>query len=69
MNQIMQKQRSPYTGGGFNVQQLKSPNFGNADGLNGMPFLVQLAKQVQRPIHRVGRWVYRVSTVGDRYYT
>jgi len=55
MNQIMQKQRSPYTGGGFNVQQLKSTNFGNTEGLNGMPFLVQLAKQVQRPIQRVGR--------------
>ncbi|KAM8710707.1 hypothetical protein ACLKA7_017346 [Drosophila subpalustris] len=54
MNQIMQKQRSPYTGGGFNVQQLKSPSFGNTEGLNGMPFLVQLAKQVQRPIQRVG---------------
>ncbi|KAH8406774.1 hypothetical protein KR222_000237 [Zaprionus bogoriensis] len=48
MDQIIQKQRSPYTGGTFNVQKLKSPNFGKVDGLNGMPFLVQLAQQVQQ---------------------
>lgn len=45
----MQKQRSPYTGGTFNVQKLKSAEFEKGDGLNGMPFLVQLAQQVQRP--------------------
>ncbi|XP_051861250.1 uncharacterized protein LOC127565659 [Drosophila albomicans] len=45
----MQKQRSPYTGGGvFNVQQHKSSKYGRNDGLNGMPFLVQLAQQSQR---------------------
>ncbi|EDW68734.1 GATA zinc finger domain-containing protein 7 [Drosophila virilis] len=43
----MQKQRSPYTGGGFNLQQLKATTFSKNESLNGMPFLVQLAHQVQ----------------------
>lgn len=47
----MHNQRSPYTGGTFNVQKLKSPKFDKSDGLNGMPFLVQLAQQVQRPLN------------------
>lgn len=46
-DQIMQKQRSPYTGGGFNLQQLKATTFSKNESLNGMPFLVQLAHQVQ----------------------
>lgn len=49
MDHLIQKQRSPYTGGTFNVQKLKSAKFEKGDGLNGMPFLVQLAQQVQRP--------------------
>lgn len=51
MDHLMHNQRSPYTGGTFNVQKLKSPKFDKSDGLNGMPFLVQLAQQVQRPVN------------------
>lgn len=51
MDHIMHNQRSPYTGGTFNVQNLKSTNFEKGDGLNVMPFLVQLAQQVERPVN------------------
>ncbi|TDG44324.1 hypothetical protein AWZ03_009214 [Drosophila navojoa] len=52
----MQKQRSPYTGGGFNLQQLKATTFNKAEMANGRPFLAQLAHQVQvqqRPQHHL----------------
>ncbi|EDW17235.2 uncharacterized protein LOC6586490 [Drosophila mojavensis] len=53
---MMQKQRSPYTGGGFNLQQLKATTFNKAENVSGRPFLAQLAHQVQvqqRPQHHL----------------